>query len=342
MHSKIFGVSIAMLSLVACGGDSKPPAQTPPPAPPVAVVGATPGTNSDMSQDGATTNVDIQHGIKSLQAGEYADAKIAFQSALKSKADAPDAHFYLGEVAEKQSDNSTAENEYKSALKLRPDFVDASQNLGALYIDEQKWDDAKAVLSPALAKHGQEPSLNLDMALVLANKGDQAGSDAAFKQALTLSPGDPMYMLTYAHWLGAWKQPDAAIEKLRAARPLAKDDVGMLAAVGHEMYVLGAFADCVPTFDRAIQIKDAAELRTERAACKGGAKDEPGAMADLLAAEKMDNSYALAHYYLGLHYAKAKKTKEAISEFETFVKLEPSSPASTKAKEHLKQLKAGK
>jgi Tfp pilus assembly protein PilF len=342
MHSKMFGVSVATLLLVACGGDSKPAAQSPPPSPPVAVVGATPGTTADMSQQGASTNVDIQHGIKSLQAGEYADAKTAFQAALKSAPDAPDAHFYLGEVAEKQSDNSTAETEYKSALKLRPDFVDAAQNLGALYIDEQKWDDANAVLKPALAKHAQEPSLNLDMALVLANKGDQAGSDAAFKQALTLSPGDPMFLLTYAHWLGAWKQPDAAIEKLRAARPLAKDDLGLLAAIGHEMYVLGAFADCVPTFDRAIGIKDAAELRTERAACKGGAKDEAGAMADLLAAEKEDNSYALAHYYLGLHYAKAKKTKEAIAEFETFVKLEPSSPAAAKAKDHLKQLKAGK
>ncbi|MEO7112324.1 MAG: tetratricopeptide repeat protein, partial [Polyangiaceae bacterium] len=291
----------------------------------------------------ASTNPDMQHGAKSLEAGEYPDAKTAFEAALKSSPhDAPEAHYYLGVIAEKQNDKTTAEKEYKTALGLRPDFINPSQNLGALYIDGQKWDDAIAVTKPALAKHADEPALNLNMAICLAGKGDQAGSDAAFKKALTLSPGDPMFLLTYAHWLGAWKQPDAATEKLRVARPLAKDDVSMLASIGHEMHVVGAFADCVPTYDRAIAIKDLAELRTERAACKLGLKDEAGAMADLQAAVKEDTSYAPAHFYLGGRYARAKKTKEAIAEFEAFLKLDPSSPIAAKAKEHLKQLKSGK
>ena len=297
-----------------------------------------------MSQDNTTTDPDIAHGTQSIEAGEYADAKTSFEAALKKnpKQNGADAHYYLGVVAEKQKDKTTAEKEYKTALTLRPDFINPSENLGALYIDAQRWDDALAVTKPAEAKHAQEAPLHLNMAIILAGKGDQPGSDGEFKQAVTLTPGDPMFLLTYAHWLGAWKQPDAAVEKLRAARPLAKDDVGMLAAIGHEMHVVGAFADCVPTFDRAIQIKDAAELRTERAACKLGAKDEAGAMTDLQAAVKEDASYAPAHFYLAGRYAKAKKTKEAIAEYEAFLKLDPNSPIAAKAREHLKTLKSGK
>jgi len=343
MRSKILGVSIAVSLLVACGGDTKP--AQPPPSPALAMSAIpTASGGADMSPDSTTTDPDITHGTKSLEAGQYDDAKASFQAALKKnpKQNGADAHFYLGEIAEKQNDKSAAEKEYKAALAARPDFVDAAGNLAAFYIDAQKWDDAMSVTKAALAKHPQEPALNLNLAIILANKNDQAGGDAAFKQAVAAAPSDPMFVLTYAHWLGVWKQPDAAIEKLRAARPLAKDDVGMLAAIGHEMRLVGAFADCVPTLDRAIGIKDVAELRTDRALCKLGAKDEAGGIADLQAAVKQDASFAGAHFYLGSIYEKKKKTKEAIAEDEAFLKLEPSSPVATKVREHLKALKSGK
>lgn len=292
---------------------------------------------------GGSTNMDIVHGTKSLEAGAYGDAKTSFEAALKSPHDAPDAHYYLGVVAEKQNDKATAEKEYKAALGLRPDFAEAQGNLTALYIDQQKYDDALAITKAALAKHPQDAGMLLNQAIALAGKGDAAGSDAGFQQAIAAKPGDPMYLLTYAHWLGQWKKLDQATEKLRAARPLAKDDVAMLASIGHEMRLVKAFADCVPTLDKAIAIKDVAELRTDRALCKMGAKDRAGGMADLEAAVKEDPNYAGAHFHLGIAYEKDGKTKEAIAEDEAFLKLAPpNAPVTAKVKEHLAKLKAGK
>ncbi|MEO8875568.1 MAG: tetratricopeptide repeat protein, partial [Polyangiaceae bacterium] len=160
MKSKIFGLglSLSLFSVAACGGDAAKPAQPPPP---VAMASAAPANGPDMSNDSAaSTSPDIARGTKLLQAGEYADAKAAFQAALtKSPHDAPDAHFYLGEVAEKQNDKATAEKEYKEALKLRPDFLEPIQNLSAVYLEGQRWDDALAIIKPALAKHADDPSL---------------------------------------------------------------------------------------------------------------------------------------------------------------------------------------
>lgn len=346
MKSKALALASVLLFLAACGGSSKPPAQPPPPAPPAAVASTAPAssTGTDMSgaPAGTSTNMDIVHGIKSLEAGQYGDAKTSFQNALKSPHDAPDAHFYLGEVAEKQNDKATAEKEYKEAIKGRPDFEEAQGNLAALYIDGQKYDDALAITKAALVKHPQDSGMLLNQAIALAGKGDASGSDSAFQQAIAAHQGDPMYLLTYAHWLGQWKKLDQAAEKLRAARPLAKDDVAMLASIGHEMRLVKAFSDCVPTLDRAIGIKDVAELRTDRALCKMGAKDRAGGIADLEAAVKEDNSYAAAHFHLGIAYEKENKIKEAIAEDEAFLKLEPSSPVSAKVKEHLAKLKAQK
>jgi tetratricopeptide (TPR) repeat protein len=212
----------------------------------------------------------------------------------------------------------------------------AYMNLSALLIDEQRGDDALAVARAGLAKVPSSAGLHANVASVLAGNGDQAGAAVEFDQATRAAPNDPMLLVTYAHWLGAWKQGDAALAKLRAARPLAKDP-GVLAAVGEEMKALGAFADCVPTFDQAIAMKDAPELRTYRAVCKLGAKDADGAKADLAAA--IAGQYAPAHFYLARILGDGGDWKGAVSEYETFLKLEPNVPASKVAREKLKQAK---
>ena len=103
------------------------------------------------------------------------------------------------------------------------------------------------------------------------------------------------------------------------------------------MKALGAFADCVPTFDQAIAMKDAPELRTYRAVCKLGAKDTAGAKDDLTAA--IAAQYAPAHFYLARILGDGGDWKGAVTEYETFLKLEPNVPASKVAREKLKLAK---
>src|SRR5205823_9573581 len=93
---------------------------------------------------------------------------------------------------------------------------------------------------------------------------------------------------------------------LDAARELVKDDdLAMLASIGHEYRMAGEFPSCLKIFDRAVGIKDGGEVRTERALCKLGMKDEKGMLGDLKAAVEKDPIYAPAHYYLGGRLATA-------------------------------------
>ena len=242
----------------------------------------------------------------------------------------------LGLIDEKQGDKAGAEKAYRDAIKARPDLEAAYIDLSALLVDAQRGDDALTVARAGLAKVPASAGLHANAATVLAGKGDQAGASREFDQATRAAPDDPMLLVTYGHWLGVWKQTDASLGKLRAARPLAKDP-GVLAAIGEEMKALGAFSDCVPTFDQAIAMKDAPELRTYRAVCKIGAKDAAGAKADLQAA--IAGQYAPAHFYLGRVLSDGGDWKGAVTEYETFLKLEPNVPASRAARERLKQAK---
>ncbi len=315
-------------ALVACGSAPPPPAKddgAPPPR-------DAPSSTAPVSSGSA----DYDQGVAALSAGDVAGAKAAYGRMHDRDPKDGAAAILLGLVDEKQGDKDGAEKAYKDAIRLRPDLEAAYVDLSALLIDQQRNDEALTVARAGLAKSSRSAALHANVATVLAAQGDQAGAGGEFEQATRAAPGDASLLMTYGHWLGVWKQPDGALAKLRAARPLAKDP-GVLAAIGEEMKALGAFADCVPTLDQAITLKDAPELRTYRAVCKLGMKDADGAKADLQAA--IAAQYAPAHFYLARVLADGADWKGAASEYETFLKLEPNVPAAKVAREKLKQAK---
>ncbi|MGO9711466.1 MAG: tetratricopeptide repeat protein [Polyangiaceae bacterium] len=324
----------AFAPLAACGGPQTPAAtdNAPPPSGD-APSSSAPAANPAPASSG---NADYDQGVQALTGGDVDGAKAAYKRIHDRDPKDGTGSVLLGLIDEKQGDKVGAEKAYKDAIKLRPDLEAAYVNLSALLIDLQRGDEALTVARAGLGKVPSSAGLHANAATVLAAQGDQAGASGEFDQATRAAPDDPMLLMTYGHWLGVWKQGDAALTKLRAARPLAKDP-GVLAAIGEEMKAIGAFADCIPTFDQAITMKDAPELRTYRAVCKLGAKDVAGAKTDLQAA--IAGSYAPAHFYLARVLSDGGDWKGAVSEYETFLKLEPNVPAAKAAREKLKQAK---
>jgi len=327
----IVAVVTAASWLVGCGGAQSTAAQSDM-APPPPIDSPTPASSAPASSG----NRDYDQGVLALQSGDVDGAKAADKRILDRDPKSGEGRVLLGLIDEKAGDRAGAEKAYKDAIAVRPDLEAEYVDLSALLIDQQRGDDALSVARAGLAKAPSSSGLHANVATVLAGNGDGAGAASEFDQALKGAPDDAMLLMTYGHWLGVWKQPDAALAKLRAARSSSKD-AGVLAAVAEEMKAIGAFADCVPTLDQAIAVKDAPELRTYRAVCKLGAKDMAGAKSDLQAA--IAGQYAPAHFYLARVLGDAGDWKGAVGEYETFLKLEPNVPAAKVAREKLKQAK---
>jgi tetratricopeptide (TPR) repeat protein len=211
----------------------------------------------------------------------------------------------------------------------------AAADLSMLYVNQGRIDDALATARAGLAKHPGSGALHESMGSALAARGDQDNASKEFTQAIQIAPSDPMFHLTFAQWLNTWKVRGAA-PHLDAASALVKNDLGMLASIGHEYRMAGEFDACVKTFNRAVAIKDGGEVRTERALCKLGLKDDKGTLDDLQAAVAKDPNYAPGHYYLGGRLAKNKKFKEAASEYAKVLELEPNGSLAKAAAEKMK------
>lgn len=330
--------------LLACGG-SDTPANDAHNTPPTESASATTTASATSTGPGTSTgkapSADMSRGIAALQNADYPTAKSAFEAAIAANARDADAHHYLAVTLEKTNDKTGAEREYKAALAIKPDLAEAAANLGALYVDAQKWDEAIAVLKPEAQKRGDSSAVQFNLALAYVGKNDQGSAKTAFEAALKTSPTDAMVLYTYGHTLGAWGQNEAAVAKLKAAIGAAGNQGELLGSIGHELLVNRAPADCVVAFDKAIAVKDGAQFRTERALCKLATKDEAGATSDLEAAVSADPKYGLAHYWLATRRMGQKRWADAAKELEAYLKLEPNGPKAKTAQEALAVAKNG-
>lgn len=344
-RSEALLATLLAASFVACGAPSRPESAADPELDePAGASASGPGSGGKASPP--SKSPDVSKGIAQFDAGDFAGAKASFEAAVAKDPKDADALYYAGLASEKLGDRAGAESKYKGSLALRPDFEAAAVNASALASEAKRFDDALAYLDAARKKHPGNASLALNQGVAFAEKGDAAAATRAFEDAAKAGADDPMVHLTVAHWQKTWNKRDRALEALKKADALAKGDVGLLAAVGDEYRGLGAFAECTSAFDRAIAKRDVAELRTERALCKLGAKDDSGALADLQAAVTKEPNYAPAHFYIGGRFAAQGKWKETADAYATYLRLAPSGPMAKVAEERAalakKKLTGGK
>jgi type IV pilus assembly protein PilF len=89
--------------------------------------------------------------VGSLNQGDFQSAYAEFQQAAQIDDTLPDAHNGMGLVLHLNYQKfAEAETQYKRAIELRPAFPEAHVNLGNLYLDEGRYDDAIAEYGIAL------------------------------------------------------------------------------------------------------------------------------------------------------------------------------------------------
>jgi tetratricopeptide (TPR) repeat protein len=331
-----FGCLLAATS-IACAGAN--------PAAKGEATNASPSVASDTPQGGAATtpqaaaepagSPDVMAGVKAFDAGSYGDARKSFEAATKKNPRDYQAFYDVAMACEKLGDKVAAEAAYKAALAIKPDFDVAAVALGTLELDEGRTDDALTVTQAALAARPGSAILHENLGTALAMRGEQDRALPELEQAAKLAPTDPMFQLTLAHWLNAWHVRGASFH-LDRALGMARDDLAMLASIGFEYRMAGDFASCIKTFDKAVQIKDGGEVRTERGICKLGVKDDAGAIGDLQAAVAVEPSYPAAHYWLAGRLALLRRYREAAAEYARYLQLQPNGSLSTTASERMK------
>jgi tetratricopeptide (TPR) repeat protein len=98
-------------------------------------------------------NIDIYKnlGVVYLQQKKFKDAQNTYRLILDLAPQDASAHFYMANIYDELKDRPAAEKELKKALELSPDYHEALNYLGYLYVEENKnLDQAEAMIKKAL------------------------------------------------------------------------------------------------------------------------------------------------------------------------------------------------
>jgi tetratricopeptide (TPR) repeat protein len=240
---------------------------------------------------------------------------------------------------ENTGDKPGAEQSYRDALASSPDLVEAAVNLGALYLDASRWDDAAAVTQHALSRRPADPALHANLAVALRGKGDARGAAAEYEHAIKASGDNADLRFAYGSLLLEMGNKPKAAEELRAALRSAGENRALVASIGRLLGSAGAFSDCVSALDRAVSLGDDAELRVRRGLCRHSLHDEPSAKADFEAATKLDPKFGPAHYYLAEALVGAGNTAQALKEFDAAASAAPQTDLGKRARQRAEALR---
>lgn len=328
-------LSCVWLALTACGGSTPPPNGSDHPPP----LDDAPPAKKQPDTVVAPSSELVKQGMDAIQKQDFASAKKVLTEATAKDPKDPQAVFYLGVALDGLGDVPGATAQYKKALELDPKLVEAAVNLSSVQFEQKDAAGALATADQGLKANPKSPELLVNRALSLEALGKKDEAMAAYGAAVKAKPDDAQLRITYAEYLTAAGKRDEALTELRAVQNV--DDPILLAALGGRFGRLKAFPDCVAALDKAIKLKDSADLHTRRGVCRHDFGDDAGAQADYDAAIKLDDKFAPAYYYLGRHLEKKDK-KKALELLDKAQKLDPSGNIGKQAKEAAEDLKKKK
>lgn len=185
-----------------------------------------------------SADVEIALGRSLEEAGNLTDAEAAYRNALSKDPKRADAEQRLAILADERGDQAEAERRFARALKLDPKNPEILCDRGYNLYLQRRWAEAEATLRQALAVDPRHARSHSNLALILAQRGDDDAALAEFIKA-GCDPADARSNLaltqamrgrlddarkTYAEALAAKPELAAARDGLRAVNLAAADD----------------------------------------------------------------------------------------------------------------------
>src|SRR5437667_220028 len=147
---------------------------------------------SALRDDPASAEALYGLGSVYLKQEKTADARQAFEQAIKLQASYPDtlpnAWNNLGLLLTREGRTAEAIQYFQQALKLSPDHLVALENLGNAYRAQKQWDEARKVLEHAVAIGPEDPDASYSLGMVFAQLNDTQQAYEYLQRALKLRP----------------------------------------------------------------------------------------------------------------------------------------------------------
>jgi serine/threonine-protein kinase len=258
--------------------------------------------------------VELDRGAEAAPVLDRAVA--ALREAIRLRPDFPGAQNNLGLALRASGDLPGAVAAYREAIRLRPNLPEAHCNLGLPLRESGDLSGAVAAYHEAIRLRPGYPEAHHGLGLALRASGDLPGAVAAFREETRLRPDDPK--AHYSLGLALFESGDlpGAVAAYREATRLGPDFHKAHSNLGLALRASGDLPGAVAALREAIRLRpDYPEIHYNLGLVLGESGDLPGAIAAYRAANRLKPDHAEAHCNLGAALRQQGQYAESLAEY---------------------------
>ena len=197
--------------------------------------------------------------LGNLYLGEHHPDEAAtwFEQALRARPDYPEAYNNLGDAQRALGRSADACASYGAALRLKPAYAEAHFNLGIMEQEAGRIAEAEADYSAALRLRPDFRAAHVYLGNLLRQSGRLEAAIPRYESALQLQPADAAVQSTLADALEATGHPAASVAHYEAALRLQPGQADTEDSLGIALAESGRLDDAVTHFERALQLRPA-------------------------------------------------------------------------------------
>jgi Flp pilus assembly protein TadD len=244
------------------------------------------------------------------ESGQYVDGETLYRSTISRNPSCWMAYSNLGRLIQERGGPTPdprvleqASAEYREALRLKPDFSQAHNNLASTLLDLGRFDEADAEYREALRLKPDDPEVRTNLGLVSQRRGNDLQSTgrldeamAAYREALRLNPSDSEAHHNLGTALARLGRLEEAAGEYEATIRINPGSAKARRNLGVALLRMGRFDSAIAHLADALRL-------------------EPGPAAA--------HDLASAHNEFGVALAQQNRFREAASEFTEAVRVAP-------------------
>lgn len=161
----------------------------------------------------------------------------------------------LGALAIEEDNDSLAIQNFKYVTENANWNVDAWVRLGALYFDNQKYEEAVKILLEAIHSFPDNYGVNFILGISLAQQSKNDQAENYLRKAVELNPNDVNTLSAYAYTLNQLKKDDDAIIYLKKALEIEPDNVNVIGTLALIYNARREYTKSDSLYERALQLQ---------------------------------------------------------------------------------------
>ena len=248
------------------------------------------------------------------------EAVTAYRQAETLQPREAEPHLLAGQILEQENKFADAEQEYKKALALDSQSVDAVTGLANIYMHGRRFPEAEDYLRKLLASRADSAPVHVQLGRVLAAEGKNDAAIAELQTGVKLAPGDDAAQRELAEMYVAAGKNDLAENAYRALLAAHPNDAELHRCLGDALLSEKKSQEAQQQFTIAIKLKpDLGEAYGGLAFAAGENKDYSLAIRALDARAKLLPEAPTTYFMRASAYDHLRDFKKAAANYRLFL-----------------------